>query len=550
MNLSKNFLMLALVCSMAEARLTDDKVKLTVADEILTIKADPGFHLNIDAPAKMLMVPTRKKSLPTKKEINEFQFSLKGVGASEIALDYYVCDDKLTTCERHKENYVVTNNTLTAKASTNDNGEKSEATSASKISLNPHHFIVDNLEAAKAIAKKEKKLIFVDFSAPWCPACLRLETEVFSQKSFQAKTKKLIKVSLNMDEKSNTEAFEKYGVNVIPTMIIMNADGEEIYRMVDFRETNELLTEMKTALKKSKEHKSFESYLILAEAGNIKAIEYLAKKAFERFDFKNATLWFKKLPGTSLSSAAADIGNQEKENSKWLDESYLKYITTYPESFDSIVWRIELAKLKTPEEKNAIDSLLQTNINLINKALMNKNLQKKMFKETAQGLFTSFETEELYSRLVDSYNIKGETIAEATALLTLQEKLAKHPLSAEKSGEVLLAIDYMKAAKMKADVEKWYRKLSEKHPESDLYPRKLARFLYQEKQFANALPIAEQAVKLGSHYLFWDLIILAQVQQELKLTEAKATATKALAMSEAQEESNQSYVSELKKINN
>ncbi len=546
-------ILLSLLCSLstsAEARITDGKVKLTLKDKTLTLKADPGFHLNTNAPAKLLVMPSNKKILPTKKENDEFQFLVKESDLKELALDYYVCDDKLTTCERHKENYAIVDNSLVAQAAVSEKLETPVQTSDSKIILNSHHFIVDALESAQPLAKKEKKLLFVDFSAPWCPACLRLETEVFGQKAFLSQTKNLVKVSLNMDVLVNDKAFEKYGVNVIPTMILMNAEGDELYRMVDFRATKELLKELSLALKNSKDYKSYEQYLILAEAGNPDAIEYLAMKAFNRFDFKNADLWFKKLPKISLYSAAADVGNQAKENANSIAESYKKYIAAYPTSFDSIVWRNELAKLMDQQQKNSANSILQTNIDLIKKALADKKFQKKIFQETAQGFFTSFETEELYSRLMDAYQLKGDTVAEATSLLMLQEKLAKHPLSADRSGEVLIAIDYMKAAKMKKEVGNWYLKLSDKYPESDLYPRKLARFLYQDKQFAQALPIAEKAVNLGNRYLFWDLIILAQVQQELKLPEAKMTADKALAMREAQEESNNSYFLELKKISN
>lgn len=536
-----------LISSIAEARLTDGKVKLNFLDKTLSLKTDSGFHLNADAPAKLTLLPSKKKMTPTKKTNDEFSFGPIDSEVKEIALDYYVCDDKLTTCERHRESYALNGNTLSVIAEKAIDTENKLTASNTSVKLNSHHFIVDNLEAAKSLAKKEKKLLFVDFSAPWCPACLRLETEVFGQKLFINKTKNLIKVSLNMDEAVNAEAFEKYGVNVIPTMILMNDEGTELSRIVDYRTTKELVSLIVSGIKNTK---SLENYLLLAGNGNKAAMKYLALHAFDRYDFKNASIWFKKLNELSLPSAVVEINLLQSEKSPGLIETYQKSIQAFPKSFDSIVWRNELAELLPAEEKETKNALLQTNIELIKQSLANKKIQKKMFQETAQGLFTSFEMEELYTRLVTAHDLKGDSISKAGALLILQETLRKRPLSANKSGEVLLAIDYMKEAKMKNEVESWYKKLMKKNVDSDLYPRKLARFYYQEKQHSSALVIAEKAVKLGTTYLFWDLLILAQVQHELKMPETKATVEKALAMPEAMDARNQSYVKDFKKLVN
>ena len=176
-----------------------------------------------------------------------------------------------------------------------------------------------------------------------------------------------------------------------------------------------------------------------------------------------------------------------------------------------------------------------------------KNCKKKVFNETAQGLFTNFESEELYSKLVETYQLLKEKPSELAAILMLQEKILKHPLSADRTGEVLMAIDYMKAAKMNSEVEKWYSQLMEKNPVSDLYPRKFARFYLKEKNYVKALPIAERAVKLSGHYLFWSYVLLAQVQKEMNLkAESIATASKALALPEAKDASNKEYVDQLK----
>ncbi|MFA6236310.1 MAG: thioredoxin domain-containing protein [Bacteriovorax sp.] len=549
----KYFLLLAFIflfVQRADAGMTDGKVQFSLKDKILILKPDSGFHLNKDAPAKLIISSSKKTIAPEKKEKEEFNFALSEGEKDEMLLDFYVCDDKNTTCERHKLNFSINANVLVFNAQAGEKPKNITAYSAAPAVLNKHGFVVDNLEAGKKQAVNGKKLLLVDFSAPWCPACLRLETEVFGGKLFKGRTKNLVKVSLNIDESVNTEAQDKYNVTVIPTIIIMNADGIELHRIVDFRPAKELSAEIAVAVKNSNKFKSYEQYLSLADAGNKNAIRHLAIKAYERFNFKEADSWFKKINEKSLYAAAADISVSEKMTSASLVDNYKLYINAYPDSFDSIIWRNALANLKKEsDEKEGVDELLKKNVSLINKALGNKELQKRMFKETAQGLFTSFEKEELYSKLIDVYNILGDKASESSSILLLQAMLSKHSLSIERTGEVLIAIEYMKQAKMKADVENWYKQLIAKNPASDLYPRKLARFYLQEQELEKALQQAQEAVKLSTHYLFWSYALLAKIQKQMKLMpEALATAEKALNMPEAKAVDNKNYVEELKQI--
>ena len=546
-------LLLLITTSFSEARITEGKVKFSISGETLSIKVDQGFHLNKDAPAKLILLPANKEILPVQKSIAEFIFSLGEVKKQNILLEYYVCDDQNTTCEQHKENYLLENNLLTLQSTVLNDQEKQASTTSKKIVTNEHQFITDNLDAAKDLAAREKKLLFVDFSAPWCPACLRLETEVFGEKFFLNKTKNLIKVTLNKDLDINKEHFTKYNVSVIPTMIIMNAEGIEIYRTVDFRDTKPLVADIMKAVKNHKLTKSYDEFLALANHGDKDSIRHLAMRAYEMYDTKEAINWFSKLNEESLFSAAAQITAKEKNNSKNVSDFYQKFILKYPTSFDSIVWRIELVKLLQPENQTErlpqVKTLLQENIILITKSLKNKKLQKKIFDETAQGLFTSFETEELYSKLIETYQLAKDNKAEQATISLLSNKISQHSLSAAKTGEVLVAIDYMKVANLNPDVEKWFIKLIEQNPTSDLYPRKLARFYLKEKKYNKALPVAQLAVKLSSRYLFWSYALLAQTEKALNLNiESKATALKALDLPEAKDPNNDEFVTQLKSI--
>ena len=375
--------LLVIAAPFAQARITDGKAKISLQNQSLIVKVDKGFHLNIDAPAKLIDPTSQKVVLPAKKNNDEFIFSLNEFKPIEITLEYYICDNKNTTCEQHKENYSIENNILKLRIAPLENTEIKQEAILGKIIFNKHHFIADNLEAAKARAKKEKKLLFVDFSAPWCPACLRLETEVFGKKNFQENTKNLIKVTLNRDLDNNKNSYDHYKVTVIPTMIIMNSEGTELFRIIDFRETKDLVSDIKKSVKNLKSTKSYDEYLTLANTGNKDAIRHLAMRAYDMYDHKEALEWFKKLNEESLFFAAAEINVEERDNSKDLIESYRKHIVKYSDSYDSIVWRNELAKFlqtqNTTESTAEAKVLLQANIVLINKIIEDKKLQKKGF---------------------------------------------------------------------------------------------------------------------------------------------------------------------------
>lgn len=524
-------LVLGLFSLSTHAGLTEGKSVISLVDKSIVVRTVAGFHLNEKAPSRLVETATKKTIMPEKKAAKEFVFSLKNTESKDFFLEYFVCDDARTTCERHRDGLTIENTKLIIK--------KAPILTAIKLDSQ-----ASDLDEAMTRANKEKKLLLVDFSAPWCPACLRLETEVFPEIKFQKSLQNFVMLTLNLDLEKNKDLVSKYKVNVIPTLIIMDAHGNELSRIVDFHTTEEMVALMSAASSNAAHTKSYEQHLTLAQKGDIASMKHLAKRSSEMFNLKEASTWFKKLNEQSLLAAAADIGSIDSKDTTALTFAYKKYISLYPESFDSIVWRIELARvlLENKENKKQALTLLDENIVLINKALNDKKIQEKLFRETAQGLFTSFEKEELYSKLLDTAEAAENVTISSSALKSLQQTLAQHPLKATHSGEVLMAIDYMKAAKMNSEVANWFELLMASNPLSDLYPRKLARFYFQLKDYTRALPVAEKAVSLGKSYLFFDYLILAEVQKALgNKAAAAATAEKALNMPESKEKKNKNY---------
>jgi len=96
----------------------------------------------------------------------------------------------------------------------------------------------DDFDAAKEQAKKEGKLLLVDFSgSDWCGWCKKLDKEVFAQPEFLNGVKNdfvLVMIDSPSDKsllsekaaKQNPELQKKYRISGYPTVLIMDAAGE------------------------------------------------------------------------------------------------------------------------------------------------------------------------------------------------------------------------------------------------------------------------------------------------------------------------------------
>ena len=117
-----------------------------------------------------------------------------------------------------------------------------------------------DLEKAFEKAKAEKKSVLVEFTgSDWCPPCIAMRKNVFSQKEFiTAASKKYILVELDypkgdeaVSEKNKPHA-EKYKIEGFPTVILFNSEGKEFTRFFasEYPKTEDFLNHIDTALEK------------------------------------------------------------------------------------------------------------------------------------------------------------------------------------------------------------------------------------------------------------------------------------------------------------
>jgi thiol-disulfide isomerase/thioredoxin len=557
----KSLLMLfvSLIASVSFARLSDGKVQFKVVKNVLSGEVSPGFHFNKEAPANLVLMESKKEVAPSTKEEKALAFSLADVGANSFTANFYVCDDKKTVCEEH----VVAMSVKNGKVELLGMGipvekikEQPALKKGAKLEMNSHGFVDNNLEGALALAKKKKQLLIVDYGAPWCPACVRFETEVFGTKEFAKLTKNTVKLYLNADKAANKDFGKNYNIKALPTLLVLNANGDEIYRSLDFKPTAVLAKELTPHLKKT--NVNWVKLQEQATAGDKKAQRIFAERAFSMLDYEAASKWYALLGendsfyATSETSLWAERFDADKalNESKYV-EVLNKWIKALPESYIAMTARVDLANVYAENKKAVpaeVKAELLKNVELDKSVLASGEKMTKLWKEAATD-YAPYYQEEVLSNLISTYGLLEQKDEKTKAIAELRALLEKKTLTADRPGEVLMGLTYFKQVEWTAREEQWLLDLDKAHPGTYAYPMKLARFYVRNKNYNKALPYADLAVQRGEELRFANLKTLAEVQKELKQKDAaRKSIETALALPEAKLERYQSVTKSLEEM--
>lgn len=81
-------------------------------------------------------------------------------------------------------------------------------------------------EAALAEAKKDGKLVVVDFHATWCGPCKMMDRTTFKNEKVVARLAGFVPLKIDVDKQRDVAA--KYGITGMPTLAVLNADGSPV----------------------------------------------------------------------------------------------------------------------------------------------------------------------------------------------------------------------------------------------------------------------------------------------------------------------------------
>lgn len=105
----------------------------------------------------------------------------------------------------------------------------------------------DSYETALAESAATGKPVLIDFTATWCPPCKVMEARTWPDEGVRsAIAQRVIPLKLDIDQPASAAASQRYGVRTIPTILLVDADGDELARggfmsagdMTDFIQTH------------------------------------------------------------------------------------------------------------------------------------------------------------------------------------------------------------------------------------------------------------------------------------------------------------------------
>ncbi len=383
------------------------------------------------------------------------------------------------------------------------------------------------LTQALAQAQKNQQLLFVDFAASWCPPCIRLEHEVFPTAAFQSATKDYVLVRVDVDREENYQWTQKYSVKAFPTMIVLDSNGQEIARYLDYMKAD-LLAAKLTDVQKNRPAPLGDVQMKAQHGDKIKAAEY-ADTLYKSMQFAPAIEWYEKAGVKSQKYYDAAISLRQRQLAEEsspqtkveLQKALERGIAAFPESFYSIQWRLDLAQTDLPAAKK--------------KQVLSEGLEldRKWLKEPAriQAALNNGDLIELDDLVVpelwSSQAELLEQLGQKDKALEAWNKavdttLSLHP-DATRPTVVIYLIHYMKHARSLEEIEPWLVKLEMAYPTQFTYFHRHAQLLLEKKEPTRALPVAEKSYELsyGGNHLQAGLL-LAKVKKALnQKTEAK-----------------------------
>ena len=100
-------------------------------------------------------------------------------------------------------------------------------------------------EEGMALAKEQNKPVMIDFHADWCGFCKKLDSETYSDSNVIEMSENF--VNIKVDTEKQGQLAQDYGVRGLPTIVFTDPQGNEIRRVVGYRDAGPFLNEMEAA---------------------------------------------------------------------------------------------------------------------------------------------------------------------------------------------------------------------------------------------------------------------------------------------------------------
>ena len=223
-----------------------------------------------------------------------------------------------------------------------------------------------NVEEAIAKASAEGKLVFMDFYANWCTPCKWMEKTTFADKRI-ASTLNLnfVAIKVNIDDVEGFQMKNKYEVNFLPTILILNSEGKMIERIEQTMVADELLGILQL-------HNSPENRVVIKHDFNkspkringSQDVEEEDPWTISQDDYRRYTEMEEKRNYRVQVGVFNDYSEAQKEVNK-LRETFMEPIVVLNDfRNDKVIFKIMLGQFQSLQEADSFCKILKTNFDM------------------------------------------------------------------------------------------------------------------------------------------------------------------------------------------
>lgn len=471
-----------------------------------------GHHFNLDAPLRCGDGKIASKAAT----LVECEMTVAGKQTLTLA----ICDDANTFCNIEKHPIEVS-------GSSGKSPAKAAPAAPKPTKAVPHGFLLNAPQEAIARAKAGGKLILVDFATAWCPPCNLFDELVFPNAKFkQAVKRDYIALEMDGDEFSSTYWKERFKIKGYPTLLVLNSDLQEIGRLVGYRP----LANTVKFLQEQAQNKA-------APIETSKDARRIALWKWEREEWAEAATLLKDLNKHARDPllekrqlwAEYKLAAEKAETSK--DQApvittLIALLDRFPDAVDVGYWTLKLHALAPEEAKKRAPAMLQT--------------LEGWFSKPAQLAEEDYLTGDLAEYQAEIYTFLEQPEAAKKAYARCAQEYGalamKSPLRLAK-GANLVRANCLLSAGDAAGARALYEKMASTYRHEPTFHYNYARALRELKDYAAALPYAENAAKYGyGGNRLGAVVLQSELLKELgKKDEARAVATAELAKVRAEE---------------
>lgn len=491
-----------------------------VVNEVIKIRPVKAHHFNLKA---FNSCNSKKPVKATEQEIN-CQFNEAG----KYKVSVYICDDAKTYCK-----FQFIHVEITAPRGYRAALKKHVSSNilyVPKVEIHaPASFIKNKTEYAINQAKKENKLLFIEFAAHWCPACNMLAENVFETELFTKATKDMVKLIVDVDSDISWELKDKFKVGGYPTTVIATPQLSEVGRVVGYRSPAAMVNwveQMKTLenepmdfviskvsqLKPSKDAPEF-------KAEYQAKVMRLAMWHYERDELKEALVYFQQIDSLEARKMALMTELKiKKDDTKQAASILTQLIKDFPQDVNMASWLSQITDLNGKDaqkvvEKNSAQALSwAANPNLESTDFSKTDIYY-MVAEAFDSVEQPGEARANYKKCADEF----EALSKLSKLKSPRGALMEQAFCSTKAGDNKKAIDI-------------FGKLAQQYKTEFAFNYYYARALQQDLNNKEALKFASRAYENAyGDNLIRAATLKAQLELELKdLKTAERTAASTL----------------------